>query len=141
MGRIIRITQEVIEYRRWIKELYSNHSGQWQFESNLATAMYASYNSSSNPFSIHNLTNAVSFSSDKRALNLNSLNTQLINSFIQQQQKHMSGNNQNANSINIHPPYTNTANNSAKQHLQYIQGFPMGPQANLFPASYYSLGN
>ena len=136
LGRIIRITQEVIEYRRWIKDLYANHSSQWQFESNLASAMYASYNSSSNPFSNHNLTNTVAFSSEKRSLNLNSLNNQLINSFIQQQQKdnHNKMNYNNSNTTNSQVP-------NSKQQMPFIQGFPMPHQANIFPASYFSLGN
>lgn len=133
LGRIIRITQEVIEYRRWIKDLYSNHSSHWQFESNLASAMYASYNSSTNPFSNHNLTNTVAFSSEKRSFNLNSLNHQLINSFIQQQQQKNGYNNTSNNSQS-----PNSSN--SKQQLPFIQGFPMAPQANLFPGSYYSLG-
>lgn len=168
MGRIIRITQEVIEYRRWIKDLYANHSPQWQFESNLASAMYASYNSASNPFSNHNLTNSVAFSSEKRSLNLNMLNNQLINSFIQQQHAgHQQQNNPNTdssssnntnNSSNTNSASTiqsttsnsnsttntNTTNNNInnnKQQLPFIQGFPMAPQANLFPVSYFNIGN
>jgi len=134
LGRIIRITQEVIEYRRWIKDLYSNHSSQWQFESNLASAMYASYNSSANPFSNHNLINTVAFSSEKRSLNLNSLNNQLISSFVQQQQLQKNG--YTNNNINNGPSNLN----NTKQQLPYIQGFPMTNHANSFPASYFSLG-
>ena len=70
LGRIILITQEVIEYRRWIKDIYSTHTSHWQFESNLAAAMYASFNSAnSNLF--NNLSSKVGFSSDKRSFNLN----------------------------------------------------------------------
>jgi hypothetical protein len=38
LGRIIRITQEVIEYRKWIKETYATRVAQWQFESIFAAA-------------------------------------------------------------------------------------------------------
>ncbi len=41
LGRIIRITQEVIEYRRWIKELYSAQSAQWRIDAHLAAASAA----------------------------------------------------------------------------------------------------
>jgi hypothetical protein len=38
LGRIIRITQEVVEYRKWIKETYATRVAQWQFESIFAAA-------------------------------------------------------------------------------------------------------
>ena len=115
LGRIILITQEVIEYRRWIKDIYSTHTSHWQFESNLAAAMYASFNSSnSNPF--NNLSSKVGFSSDKRSFNLNSYNNQIINSFLQQQNN----------------------NKSQQQQAPFIQGFPLA-SANLFPTSFFSL--
>ena len=136
LGRIIRITQEVIEYRRWIKDLYSNHASNWQFESNLAAAMYASYNSSSNPFSNHNLTNTVAFSSDKRSLNLNTLNNQLITSFIQQQQQQNT--NGTIHSANDNGGNNNQTNKQQQQSASFIQGFPMGQP--VYPANYFPLG-
>lgn len=138
LGRIIRITQEVIEYRRWIKDLYSNHSSDWQFESNLAAEMYASYNSSSNPFSNHNLTNTVAFSSDKRSFNLNSLNNQLITSFIQQQQNAANAKASGANGND----QSNGKQQQNQQQMPYIQGYPMGhQQMGVYPANYFPLGN
>ena len=98
--------------------------------------MYASFNSSSNPFSMHNLSTKVSFSSDKRALNLNSLNNQLINSFIQQQQQQQ----QQQTAYNKSSTSSSSSQKQPMPAQQFIQGFPVNSQANLFPTSYFSLG-
>lgn len=103
--------------------------------------MYASYNSSSNPFSNHNLTNTVAFSSDKRSLNLNSLNNQLITSFIQQQQN-ATNTKSSSNAANGNEQGADGKQQQNQQQMPFIQGFPMGhQQMGVYPANYFPLGD
>jgi hypothetical protein len=92
LGRIIRITQEVIEYRRWIKELYAAQTVQWRLDAHLAAAATMSQDVMTPSMALLHASllgnnPKVMFSGEKRAaLNANPLTATATNNKTQQQQ-------------------------------------------------------